>query len=607
MTVWLSRWRAFLVRVCDHDIVNAMPTASLEWVTLFSMTPLRTLRCPVNVGAVLLRDGAGELGFSKVVRRSFRGFTGRPRLPAVVSKHASERGAWEEAAELYFTDSSSALAVSSEDSATSSTKAGPSQSWKQALGRIKAGERVHDSQDSGFKSRRGEADWSRSSDDKGRREKGSVPRGKKAPSGVAATYDNEAFAAREWGEVGSGTREGGQVMSDVPSNERGSLGRARSPKEEFRQPRTSPGWSWREEESVSKRGHRLWKSGGNFDADEEEDTEDEEIDDYERSSPRRRGGSVDYSEHNNSKVPKVVGEVLYGVSPIKAALQACRRKFHVLYVQVGLEEKLATGKKKDKAAVVFVLNTAKSLRVSTVVTSKHNLNLLAENRPHQGLILDASPLELVLTEELEYPEERKGARPAVWVALDEIMDPQNFGAILRSAFFLGAEGIVVCAKNSAPLSGIVSKASSGALEAMEVRYCKNMVKFLDRCVQNGWQVVGATTEPGAVSVWDLAPAMPTILVLGNEGKGLRTNVRRACTKTVSISGALEMSSTSGSRGYLVTGTRDVEQGTKKPEVEILLRSGAVESLNVSVAAGILLHQLLTRPIDDLPEGSSLED
>jgi 21S rRNA (GM2251-2'-O)-methyltransferase len=74
------------------------------------------------------------------------------------------------------------------------------------------------------------------------------------------------------------------------------------------------------------------------------------------------------------------------------------------------------------------------------------------------------------------------------LALDEVWDPQNFGALLRTGYFLGCHKIVVCAKNSAPLSPAVSKASAGAMELMQVYSTDNMMKFLDRSKECGWQV-----------------------------------------------------------------------------------------------------------------------
>lgn len=85
----------------------------------------------------------------------------------------------------------------------------------------------------------------------------------------------------------------------------------------------------------------------------------------------------------------------------------------------------------------------------------------------------------------------------MWVALDEVSDPQNFGAILRSALYLGAAGVVTCQRNSAPLSPVVSKASSGAMEVLPVHSAKNLPQFLAACSVNGW--AGAHRRRSAAS------------------------------------------------------------------------------------------------------------
>ncbi|KAH6558816.1 hypothetical protein KP509_1Z044300 [Ceratopteris richardii] len=309
----------------------------------------------------------------------------------------------------------------------------------------------------------------------------------------------------------------------------------------------------------------------------------------------------------DSSLPKLKGEVLYGVGPVHAALQVSRREFFCLYVQQNMPlGGGSTSKKKDKKAFEWIIRSAIDRGLEVKELSKHDLNMLADNRPHQGLILDASPLEMVISTHLEEPHERDGIAP-VWVALDEVTDPQNFGAILRSAYFLGAAGVVVCAKNSAPLSAVVSKASAGALEVMELRSCKNMMKFLDRSTENGWRVVGgAAAGTDVTSVRSLQRGLPTILVLGGEGKGLRTNVRRCCSELVCIPGlALD---TSGKKESLQGSSRKVQNGADVDTDKLVTQLQnigedfiAVESLNVSVAAGILLHELLNaQGVPDVP-------
>ncbi|KAI6677854.1 hypothetical protein NL676_038650 [Syzygium grande] len=171
-------------------------------------------------------------------------------------------------------------------------------------------------------------------------------------------------------------------------------------------------------------------------------------------------------------------------------------------------------------------------------------------------------------------------------ALDEVTDPQNLGAIIRSAYFFGASGVVLCAKNSAPLSGVVSKASAGSLELMELRYCKNMMQFLTSSAENGWRVLGGSVSSKSVPLNDISPGVPTILVLGSEGTGLRPLVERSCTELIRIPGNISSDVTAGEANNAEEG---IETNNSAEEFRSFL---AVESLNVSVAAGVLLHHLI---------------
>jgi 21S rRNA (GM2251-2'-O)-methyltransferase len=140
---------------------------------------------------------------------------------------------------------------------------------------------------------------------------------------------------------------------------------------------------------------------------------------------------------------------------------------------------------------------------------------------------------------------------------------QNLGAMVRSAVFLGAAGILAASKNCAPLSPAASKASAGCLEAFQMHDCDNLPRTLAQAATDGWCVVGASASSEAVPCSEIVVDRPTLLVLGSEGSGLRTNVKRVCEKFVKV-----------------------------PSVAGLDAS-VVDSLNVSVATGVLLHTMLT--------------
>ncbi|KAH7686369.1 23S rRNA (guanosine(2251)-2'-O)-methyltransferase protein [Dioscorea alata] len=338
---------------------------------------------------------------------------------------------------------------------------------------------------------------------------------------------------------------------------------------------------------------------------EPEDEEEESVDDsrwdrmrarysrFERPEARRWNKQESWGrkmgkEAAESSVPKIVGQGVYGVGPVLAALSVKRRELYALYVQQGLDLSGNNRRKKDKRGVENVLKMAEEIGLKVVETSKHDLNMVVDNRPHQGLVLDASPLEMVSIRELEPMLVEDGRVPPLWVALDEVTDPQNLGAIVRSAYFFGAEGVVVCAKNSAPLSGVVSKASAGSLELIELRSCKNMMQFLTASAENGWRVLGGSVSSRAAPLCEIEVGVPTILVLGSEGTGLRPLVERSCTQLIRIPGNIREDVCAGE-----SETEDAE--TDRAQSGHALKSFlAVESLNVSVATGVLLYHLIGR-------------
>lgn len=309
-------------------------------------------------------------------------------------------------------------------------------------------------------------------------------------------------------------------------------------------------------------------------------------------------GRKTWREASESSIPKMVGESVYGVGPILAALTIGRRDFYALYVQEGMDlnGNNKKKKKKDKKGVENIFKMAEKLGLSIKQTSKHDLNMIVDNRPHQGLVLDASPLEMVSIKELDPLSSIENSKKSpVWVALDEVTDPQNLGAILRSSYFFGVEGVILCAKNSAPLSGVVSKASAGALELLELRSCKNMMQFLTSSVENGWRVLGGSVSISAVPLNEVHSDTPTILVLGSEGSGLRPLVERSCTHLIKIP---------GKPSAFVNAIRENEEIGSGDDVDVAAAGGgrggeeglksflAVESLNVSVATGVLLYHLV---------------
>ena len=285
---------------------------------------------------------------------------------------------------------------------------------------------------------------------------------------------------------------------------------------------------------------------------------------WENSKNRR----IDGARHKRRKEEMESWDFLYGKSPILAALNEEKRTADTLMLQEKMfdeyhdyVEKRSAVSKENRELFYKLKQALETKNVKIVSKSKMHMNEITMNRPHQGLVMKASKIELKTIRDVPLPPDEKNN--AVWLALDEIVDPQNLGALLRTAAFLGIEGVLMSSKNTAPLSPTVSKASSGALETMNNIYAvKNLPAVLRRAEEEGeWRILGTSLSgPVVKDLRDIETGIPTVLVLGNEGTGLRTNVLRACT------------------GGLVR----IEGG----EHEFL------DSLNVSVAGGIALHHLI---------------
>jgi 23S rRNA (guanosine2251-2'-O)-methyltransferase len=173
----------------------------------------------------------------------------------------------------------------------------------------------------------------------------------------------------------------------------------------------------------------------------------------------------------------------------------------------------------------------------------------AATRDHQGVLALVEPYRYADAYELAARE-----RPLLAV-LDRVTDPRNLGAVCRSAEGAGATGVVVPAHGSAVVTPAVARASAGAVEHLPIAVVTNLARYLGEVKGADLWVYGATGDSGARSMWKTDLSGGVAIVLGAEGKGLRPLVRRTCDALVSI--PLE---------------------------------GRVESLNVSVAAAVLLYE-----------------
>ena len=179
--------------------------------------------------------------------------------------------------------------------------------------------------------------------------------------------------------------------------------------------------------------------------------------------------------------------------------------------------------------------------------------LVAKDAPHQGLVLECEPLDSHFLDEFTDPDP---AAPIV--VLDQVTDPHNVGAILRSAAAFGAAAIVTQDRHAPPESGVVAKSASGALEVVPWIRVVNLARALDDLADAGYWRIGLTGHADT-TLAEALPAGPVALVLGAEGAGMRHNIEAHCDALAKLP-----------------------------------ISRAVESLNVSNAAAIALYAITTR-------------
>ncbi|KAG7905255.1 hypothetical protein KL925_005328 [Ogataea polymorpha] len=274
-------------------------------------------------------------------------------------------------------------------------------------------------------------------------------------------------------------------------------------------------------------------------------------------------------------------EYLYGTNPVLAALKAQQREsFGTLY--------LHNPKSTPKLAEILALAREMELPVKSEY-GKHDLNLMTNNGVHNGIVVETKPIEVEQLRCLEacglgkftVTKEHVGAtessvlsttaeRYPLALYIDEISDPHNMGAILRSAYFLGVDCVVVSERNCAPLSPVVSKTSSGALEFLPIYSSQKPLRFFEESRANGWTIISsvAPSESGGTSSKQIdADTLkgqlqkgPCMLVVGSEGQGIRTSLLQRSDFLVSLN----------------SGRADLDE--------------SVDSLNASVATALLLSK-----------------
>ena len=236
-------------------------------------------------------------------------------------------------------------------------------------------------------------------------------------------------------------------------------------------------------------------------------------------------------------------EFLYGIHPVQEAVRAGRRKIVRVYtLQASRSRRIAS-----------LLIRVKQAGVSIKAIPSADIETLAQTDRHQGVCAEVEPYPLVNLETLysTLPEGRKGRL----LLLDSIVDPQNLGALIRTACCAGVDGIVITKDRAAAPTPTVSKASAGALEHVRMARITNMTNTIKQLQKHGYWVFGLSGE-GQQSIYAGDFSGPVALVIGSEAKGLRPLVKRSCDQLLFI-----------------------------PQAD------TIDSLNASVAGGIAIYEI----------------
>lgn len=204
--------------------------------------------------------------------------------------------------------------------------------------------------------------------------------------------------------------------------------------------------------------------------------------------------------------------------------------------------------------MVTIRREAKKKDVMIKYVTKERLDQMSETGKHQGVIAYAAAYEYATVEEILDNARQKGEAPFLFL-LDNIEDPHNLGAIIRTANLAGAHGVIVPKNRAAGLTAVVAKTSAGALNFTPVARVTNLAKTIEELKKEGIWFVCA--DMGGTTMYDLNLKGPIGLVIGNEGEGVGRLVKEKCDMIASIP-----------------------------------MKGDIDSLNASVAAGVLAYEIV---------------
>ena len=271
----------------------------------------------------------------------------------------------------------------------------------------------------------------------------------------------------------------------------------------------------------------------------------------------RQASSSRSSKKKDFSVLSLEGEIISGVHSVRLALESTKRKFYKIYYCP-----------KSVRVTSDILEMAAMNDVTTIPVTWKVLDQLSKKAPHKGVCADVSPLKqsaATLTKD-DVNDHRREKRK-LWLLMCSIGDPQNLGAIIRTAYFLGIDDIFTCSpfdssQTSSSLTPSVSRASAGVLEIWTPKVVYKPEDFLQTLSNANWRIIGgASTNPTENQSECYNQQKDKILIVGNEGEGLPESITKYCNDLLVIPPGRQL-------------------------------HPLVDSLNVSVATALLLQRLI---------------
>lgn len=236
-------------------------------------------------------------------------------------------------------------------------------------------------------------------------------------------------------------------------------------------------------------------------------------------------------------------EFIIGRHPVVSALRG-KQEINKVFLQNGIH--------KDEKSVEEIIKLAKKKHLVISMVPKQKLDLLSDHQNHQGVVLSISPYKYASIDELFEHSKSKDTKP-FFLILDNIEDPHNLGSIIRTADAAGVTGIIIPKHRAVGLTATVAKTSAGAIERVPVARVTNLINTVNELKDRGVWIFGTDIKGTDYRHWDAKGS--SAVVIGNEGKGISPLLKKNVDEMLTI-----------------------------PMI------GNLQSLNASVAAGLLMYQ-----------------